>query len=266
MFMRYIPADIVVRRVNFVGGGPMADGHYAVACRADTGLIYVRHGRARYCTDGGTFEVGTDDVFCLSRHAQYEFDVRNGYDVLYVNFDLVEPDGLFGCGAAMRGARSKCFDEFRRLRVAYARHDATTPLACRVLLDRILQALVREQQTQYAPSSRFRPVQQAMTFMEQHCADSALGMETVASAVGVSDGQLRRLFQELYRLSPGQYLHNLRISRAQELLTETDMTVGEVAAACGFSTLYYFSDAFHRATGASPSDYRRANRAIMTQK
>ena len=49
MFMRYIPADIVVRRVNFVGGGPMADGHYAVACRADTGLIYVRHGRARYC-------------------------------------------------------------------------------------------------------------------------------------------------------------------------------------------------------------------------
>lgn len=261
MFMSYIPSDIVVRRVNYVGGGRMADGHYAVADRADTGLIYVLHGSARYVTGDGAFDVAADHLFCLAKRARYEYNVWDGYDVRYVNFDVTEPTDLFGCGVALRDAKRDCAEAFRRLHTLYAHREVTMPLACRVVLDQLLQTLVRAQQTQYAPSDRYRVVQAAMAYMDRHFADPALRMEKVAAEVGVSDGQLRRLFRALYRRSPGQYLHGLRTDHAQQLLTETELPVGEIALRCGYTSLYYFSDAFRRATGAAPTDYRHAVRA-----
>lgn len=263
MFLTYLPADILIRRVNFVGGNPMAAGHYRVEKRADNGFIYVLGGSAHYDTDSSSFDVTADDVFCLAKGARYEFDVAEGYRVLFVNFDLAEGEGVFGSGIAMRDARSRCRDDFRRLKIQYARKDATMLLSCRITLYNIIQALVSEQQKKYAPSSRYQPVQRAIAHMERHYADPTLSMAAVADAAGVSEGHLRRLFRQLYRLPPNRYLQNLRIGHAQDLLVSTSLPLGTVAEKTGFSSLYYFSDAFHRSIGVPPSVYRRMNRVGM---
>ena len=184
MFLTYLPADILIRRVNFVGGNPMAAGHYRVEKRADNGFIYVLGGSAHYDTDSSSFDVTADDVFCLAKGARYEFDVAEGYRVLFVNFDLAEGEGVFGSGIAMRDARSRCRDDFRRLKIQYARKDATMLLSCRITLYNIIQALVSEQQKKYAPSSRYQPVQRAIAHMERHYADPTLSMVAVADAAG----------------------------------------------------------------------------------
>ena len=46
-------------------------------------------------------------------------------------------------------------------------------------------------------------------------------------------------------------------SRAQELLTQGDLPIGEIAEKCGFENVYYFSAAFKKRVGLPPSEYRK---------
>ena len=66
---------------------------------------------------------------------------------------------------------------------------------------------------------------------------------------------------ELVRKSTGQPLHRyllqVRISKAIDLLEETNNSVSSIADTCGFQSLYYFSRYFKKMTGFTPTEYRR---------
>ncbi|MEU4706513.1 AraC family transcriptional regulator [Nocardia salmonicida] len=67
-------------------------------------------------------------------------------------------------------------------------------------------------------------------------------------------------FQAATGLTPGRYLTQLRIERAQLLLTDHDVPVGTVARRLGYRSETAFGRAFRRQTGRTPSDWRRATR------
>jgi transcriptional regulator GlxA family with amidase domain len=60
--------------------------------------------------------------------------------------------------------------------------------------------------------------------------------------------------------SPGAEIHEIRMKRAKALLSETALTVTQIAAMTGFSDLAPFSRAFRASTGASPIQYRARQR------
>ena len=57
-----------------------------------------------------------------------------------------------------------------------------------------------------------------------------------------------------------KYLSYLRIEKAKKLLLTSDMTVCEIADACGFGSVYYFSSAFKKKTGLAALAYRKEMR------
>ena len=57
-----------------------------------------------------------------------------------------------------------------------------------------------------------------------------------------------------------QYLNALRIGKAKELLEATDMRSSQISQEVGYNDSHYFSYLFKKTTGATPSEYRRANR------
>lgn len=57
-----------------------------------------------------------------------------------------------------------------------------------------------------------------------------------------------------------EYLIGVRMQHARELLGTTDMPVKAVAGECGYQDIHYFSKAFRRSAGSSPSEYRRGQR------
>lgn len=79
----------------------------------------------------------------------------------------------------------------------------------------------------------------------------------LSAELGVSRRQVERLFEKHVGVSPKQYLNGLRLERARGLLSETDMSVSEVAYACGFQTVNTFSKAFRQRYGAPPVVARR---------
>jgi len=87
--------------------------------------------------------------------------------------------------------------------------------------------------------------------------DQSLVLKTMAKALGQSESHLRRRFRLATGLSLGRYLRELRLQRACGLLHDSTRTVGEVAAQCGFDSIYAFSRAFKMGMDVSPRAYRR---------
>ncbi|MFC3134648.1 GlxA family transcriptional regulator [Microbaculum marinum] len=81
--------------------------------------------------------------------------------------------------------------------------------------------------------------------------------EELAAVAGVSVRQLERLFRSKLGCTIKEQYLRLRLDRARALLTETSLSVSEVAIACGFVSASHFADAFRRRYGTSPTQARR---------
>jgi AraC-like DNA-binding protein/mannose-6-phosphate isomerase-like protein (cupin superfamily) len=81
-------------------------------------------------------------------------------------------------------------------------------------------------------------------------------LREVASLVSLSPGRISKLFAEQMGISLRDYAIGARLERARELLTETSMTSGQIAAALGYHDPFLFSRQFKRWYGRAPSQYR----------
>ena len=97
----------------------------------------------------------------------------------------------------------------------------------------------------------------AVTLMEANI-EEPLGLDEMASYVGISRLQLERLFQKHLHCAPSRYYLELRLHRARLLLLQTSMPVIDVAISCGFSTAPHFSKCYSEHYGKPPRDERRA--------
>lgn len=79
----------------------------------------------------------------------------------------------------------------------------------------------------------------------------------IADYVGLSRSHLYRSFQSVLGKSPKEYLSEYRIKQACYLLTNSTMSVTDIAESVGFDNSLYFSKAFHKETGMPPTEYAR---------
>lgn len=104
-----------------------------------------------------------------------------------------------------------------------------------------------------------RPITDAKRYIQQHYRE-ALRLEDVSSAVGFNATYFSTLFKKETGQNFVDYLTELRISKAKELLSGDDLSVQDVAEMVGYRDLKYFSKLFKKVTGVSPSDYKKLYR------
>src|SRR5215204_869021 len=88
--------------------------------------------------------------------------------------------------------------------------------------------------------------------------DQDLTLKELAAASYLSAFHFARLFKKLTGSSPHNYLANIRATRAQLLLAETDLSVTEIGARVGYLSGSHFTKAFRIATGATPREFRKS--------
>lgn len=79
----------------------------------------------------------------------------------------------------------------------------------------------------------------------------------LAAHVDRTPNYVTNIFKEVTGQSPIQYLHYLRVSTARDLITETDMSLIEIADHLGFCDQSYFSKVFKSIFGSTPLSYRK---------
>ena len=87
--------------------------------------------------------------------------------------------------------------------------------------------------------------------------DNNLTIQDVAQRLGVSYSSLRKLFKEFTGVSPALYQQDLRLQRAKELLSTTNLSIKEIAFSLHFDSADYFSTKFKHKTGVSPGQFRK---------
>lgn len=108
------------------------------------------------------------------------------------------------------------------------------------------------------------PVAAAVDHLRDQWAELPLRRVDVAELAdrgAVSRGYLGRLFRSAFGMSPASAVERLRCSRAETLLTRTDLPVEAVARQCGFADLSHFSHRFAAVHGVSPTRYRAPSHA-----
>lgn len=94
-------------------------------------------------------------------------------------------------------------------------------------------------------------------FVEDNLAED-IRLKTLAELVGLSPFHFARAFKQSFGVPPHRYYNERRMARAKALLADRERSVTEIGLALGFAETSSFSAAFHKATGTSPSAFRRA--------
>ncbi len=88
-------------------------------------------------------------------------------------------------------------------------------------------------------------------------AASKISLSEVSDRLGYTEDYIIRQFKKRYGVTPHEYLIDLRINNAKQLLITTDRSVSAIAYECGYSDVAAFYKAFSKRTGQSPTEYRK---------
>jgi AraC family L-rhamnose operon regulatory protein RhaS len=139
-----------------------------------------------------------------------------------------------------------------------------------LLLVDILDAL-SEQQTQETPNStsRQRTVESFLREVENNPAVSGelWTINSMAEHCGMGVTAFSKYCRELVNVGPMEFLNHCRLDRAAQQLRETpDVSITEVAMACGFNSSQYFATRFRQRFHVSPSHYVSQFGAVVAEK
>lgn len=100
----------------------------------------------------------------------------------------------------------------------------------------------------------------AIEYIQKNYTCCDLTNQTLADICNISEVYFRKLFSRVYNTTPKQYITDIRIDRAKQLLTDGILKVNAVATECGFSNQYHFCRAFKARTGLTPTEYMKNNK------
>ncbi len=104
-------------------------------------------------------------------------------------------------------------------------------------------------------------IEAAKSFMAREFAD-VVTLHQLAGQAQMSEGWFSERFVREVGLTPIDYLNRLRCSEARNLLDNSTAAIGEIGFQVGFSSTQYFSTAFKKYTGMTPSSYRKRAHGI----
>ena len=99
-------------------------------------------------------------------------------------------------------------------------------------------------------------IRTALSYMEENFADDSVTLNRVAQVANVSANHFSAMFSQEMGQTFIEYLTQLRMTKAKELLCCTDKRSGEIALEVGYKDPHYFSFLFKKTQGCTPSEYR----------
>ncbi len=110
------------------------------------------------------------------------------------------------------------------------------------------------QTKKYVPGEKAKKLLPVMEFISKNL-DKTIKNEDLANIIGVSTVYFRKLFTQVYGVSPMNYVKALRIKKAKEMLRSDYGSLSDIAFSLGYSSIYEFSRDFKKHTGTPPSKY-----------
>ena len=94
----------------------------------------------------------------------------------------------------------------------------------------------------------------------------APGLSALAGVAGVHPVHLSREFHRHYRMTIGEFVRTRRVEHASELLSKSNLSLAEIASACGFSDQSHFCALFKKHSGMTPAKFRKLSSDVPMRR
>jgi AraC family carnitine catabolism transcriptional activator len=138
----------------------------------------------------------------------------------------------------------------------HGHRELAAEVAEHLLLGRLRAPETEQRAADGAPSAVDAAVAEAQALMREHV-DEPLSCREIARRVGLSLRQMERRFRDVLQCSVLERYRLIRMTKAHQLLQQTELSVTEIAFACGFSSPEYFCRLYRAMFACSPSKDRR---------
>ncbi len=250
---RYIQSILSVVQKHYI------KGEYTeplVTLRKEDLFVCVLEGESIYHFENGNYYLHSGDVIFLPNGCHYRREILSAsYRTVLVYFYFTEITG--NSPAYQVFPQILEIDlEFLKLTHKWNSGGICSQSECACLLYGIYMRLIQSETNAYLPRTKKELFEAAVQTLTEKYTEETFSVASLAVRADMSEVHFRRCFKQIYHVSPQQYLTDLRLGKAKELLRYDILPVTEIAVLSGFTDPCYFSRLFKQKTGFSPSEYR----------
>ena len=227
--------------------------------RKNSTFLYIRRGIYDYTYAGGGIHAEAGDIVYVPKGGHYTYDIPSGEDTFTVQmefdvFDAEEKIVTFSAHptVVMRGATRETAALFESVVAAILGGTDRLYTTGNFLL---LLSELAKRESHATISATSEKIQTAVEYLRYHFTEP-MSVATLAKLCYLSETHFRRLFARGMGMSAVRYKNRLLTDAAKKLLHTEDRSIGEIADALGYPSVYAFSQSFRRESGMSPSAYR----------
>lgn len=212
-------------------------------------------GSAEFETEEKTLRVDEGDIVFMPAGAGYRL-ITPENRLYAINFEMQLEDDVDLSVEAFRPSDFKSMENsFRTMLEVWNMKEPGYYLRAMSIFCKILSKIENERSS-VKSSASFMKIKASVEYMHSCYTESDLSIAEVAERSGLSETYFRRLFTSVYGKKPIDYLNELRISYACELLISGFYSAKEIAFKSGYSDPKYFSTVFKRVMGVPPTEYK----------
>ncbi len=225
-------------------------------------LHYVEKGKGYFKTGGKTYTVSEGDIFAIypGEKICYYSDTESPWTNCWINFvgkganDILSRTGITKDSPVIY-VKSDGFVSTVKHCLKYVNSDDYTQTRLSAFSLEFLSLIEEKNNKSGAMTKKEKYLSSAISYMEYYFPDG-ISASDVSNYLGIERTYFYRIFKEETGISPTEYLTDLRIEKAKQLIQSGD-SFASIASAVGISDIYYFSKLFTKKVGVTPSSYRK---------
>lgn len=214
------------------------------------GLSFCLSGQLTYTIDGKKIISDTSNAVILPKNKSYTIHADKEGQFPVINFDCIGFDCDTIISIPLNNSLS-CITDYEKIKSLFLFKNNRNKIFS------AFYELLNEIYIQQIPQKEI--LMPIVEFIGNNISNSNLTNTMLAKNACISEVYLRQLFKKRFNITPKQYIINIRIEKAKELLTNPFKTVSSVAEECGFSSVYHFCREFKLKTGMTPGEYAKNN-------
>lgn len=238
-------------------------------------LFYVINGQGAFLAEGSEFPVKQNDMVIINPHVQHTEKSLPGAPLDYIVLGIEGLSFSFGRLATARAgvssqptpdtvykhnmSKTNVYSYLNIMLEEITEQQEDYEAVCQNLLEVLLICILRSGSLSVVPdNSRLlnRECTQIKNYLDANYSED-ITLDTLSALTHMNKYYLAHTFTKYMGLSPINYLLQKRIQEGKSLLESTSYSIAQISDLLGFSSQSYFSQAFRKATGMTPMQYRK---------
>ena len=220
--------------------------------RSSWAIVYKYDGETSYTNKSKTIFANSSQVALLPKGSTYKWLCTKSGHFYIVEFDCnLESKELYTCKVNNPDIVLNILENILEEKLNLT---SLSNLKIFQLLYKLLSILLESNEEKNEMNPKLKIIMPALIYMNTNLKKKISNVD-LAKACNISTSYFRRLFTQVFDEAPLQYLIDLRMKKAKELLQSDFSSISDIAKEVGYDDIYHFSKLFKQKNGISPLKY-----------